>query len=113
MLNGVKLEHDSLEESLARVAFEKHAEIEFLKVMAICNAVMTGSQAIMSQIAGGQNVSTDALKKSIDALQKLLLPHWAEDTKKKAEKAKQTLMREVSRGPLKVKVVSRSKKRRR
>lgn len=81
--------------------------------MAICNAIMTGSQAVMSQIAGGQNVNTDAMKKSIDALQRLLLPHWAEDTKKKAEKARQTLMREVARGPLKVKVVSRGSKKRR
>lgn len=55
----------------------------------------------------------DALKKSTEVLQKLLVPHWAEDTKDKAKRAREILTKEVSKGPLKIKVLGKDKKRKR
>jgi len=102
-----------LEESLARRAFERNAEIEFLKVMAVCNAIITtGSNIAAAVTKSDMGGSGDALKKSIDALQKMLVPHWAEETDKRAKAAREKLVKEVSRGPLKIKVLGRDKKTR-
>lgn len=80
--------------------------------MTVCNAILTGCKGIMAQIANSsQNPGSDSLKKTVDALQKLLLPHWSEDTHKKAAEVRKRLMDEASKGPLKVKAVVRDKKK--
>ncbi|NDC22649.1 MAG: hypothetical protein EBZ49_00740 [Proteobacteria bacterium] len=68
------------------------------------------SGAVTGSDATGGN---DALKKSFDAVKEALLPHWAEESERKAQKVKKTLMEEVNRGPLKIKVVGKDKKSRR
>lgn len=115
LLAGLKYDQGSLEESLARQAFERKQEIEFLKIMVMCNAIFSIGNSIISAVSQSEGGSSagDALKKSIDALQKKLVPHWAEDTDKKAKMAREVLIKEVSRGPLKIKVLKQDRKNRR
>lgn len=88
-------------------AINKRAEIEFLKVQVVVNAIINVGNSLSGGSSGG-----DAFQKSFDALKGALLPHWAEQTDRKAGAAKQTLMDEVNKGPLKVKVVGKEKRRR-
>jgi hypothetical protein len=84
-----------------------------MKVMTVINAIITVGNGIRSAVVGSSDPpSSDALNKSIDALKEILLPHWAEDNDKRAEEAKARLMEEMNRGPLKVQVMSKQKKKR-
>lgn len=79
--------------------------------MAVCNAIISTGNAVASAVTKSESPQgNDALKKSIDAVQKMLVPHWAEDTDRKAKKAREVLTREVARGPLKIKVLGKDRK---
>lgn len=78
--------------------------------MTVCNAIISVGNNIVAAVSKGESQGGDALKKSIEALQKSLVPHWSEDSDKKAKIARQKLMAEVQRGPLKIKVLSKDKK---
>ena len=81
--------------------------------MTVVNAIITVGNGIRATVAqSSDSPSSDTLNKSIDALKEALLPHWAEDNDKRAEEAKARLMEEMNRGPLKVQVMSKSKKKR-
>lgn len=110
---GLRYELGSLEEGLARRAFERESEIEFLKLMSVCNAILSAGNQVTAAVNKGESPGNDALKKSLDAVQKLLVPHWAEDTDRRAKKVRETLVEEVSRGPLKIKVLGKDRKTKR
>lgn len=78
--------------------------------MAICNAIISTGGNIISAINKGEGSGGDALKKSVDAVQNMLVPHWAEDTKKRAARARETLIKEASRGQIKIKVLGKDHK---
>ena len=79
--------------------------------MTIVNAIITVGNGIRSAVAQSADTpSTDALSKSIDALKEALLPHWAEDTDKRAQEARTRLMAEMDRGPMQVQVMGKEKK---
>jgi hypothetical protein len=103
-----------LEESLAIIALKRRAEIEFYKTMAVINAIITVGNGITKAITQSPDSgSSDALNKTVDVLKEALLPHWAEDTDKRAKEARAKLEEEINRGPLKIQVMSKSKKKRR
>jgi hypothetical protein len=111
----LKYEVNSLEEGLAIATINKHAEIEFLKVNAIVNAIIGTGNAIRSTIgtlAGGtgETPSMDALNKTMETLKEALLPHWTEDTEKRSKEAMRKLKQEMDGGPLKVQVMAKPKK---
>lgn len=110
---GLRYDPGSLEEGLARRAFERESEIEFLKLVTVCNAIMSVGNQMTAAVSKSEAPGNDAFKKSVDAVQKMLVPHWAEDTDRKAKKARETLIKEVGRGPLKIKVLGKDRKTKR
>jgi hypothetical protein len=99
---------------LAVSAIRKRGEVEFLTLIAVVNAILTAGKTVAAAVTGNESPGTETLNKSIAAVKTLLLPHWAEDTERKAQSAKELLMREVAKGPFQIKVVGGdiSKKRR-
>lgn len=100
---------------MAIAVLNRNAEIEFLKVNVMVNAIITASNGIRATIAslaggGGETPSSDALNKSLDALKSAMLPHWDEESKKRSEQALKKLKREMEGGPLKVQVMAKPKK---
>lgn len=73
---------------------------------------MTVGNSIRSALSGQENqAGGDGLKKNLDVIKGLLLPHYAEDTIRKAEQARELLIKEVSKGPLKYTVVGGNQRR--
>lgn len=111
-MSGLKYEPGTLEESLARRAFDRKNEIEFLKVLAVCNTITTVGNGIIAAVSKSDAPGGgDSVKKTIDALQALLVPQWAEDTERKAKKAREVLVREVSKGIVRIKILGKDKSR--
>lgn len=110
-LNGNKLEFNTLEESLAIIAWKRQAEIEYLKIMAVVNAIIYVGNGIRSALSGDETHGGDSLKKGLESLEKMLLPHFSEENKDMAEKARRILMKEATRGPLKIRVMEDDKKK--
>lgn len=80
----------------------------------MCNTITTVGNNISATIAKSDSGGNgDSIKKTIEALQNLLVPQWAEDTEKKAKKAREVLVKEVSKGMVKIKVLGKEKGRRR
>jgi hypothetical protein len=82
--------------------------------MTIVNAIITVGNGIRAALSKSADTpSSDALNKSVDALKEALLPHWAEETDKRAQEARAKLLEEMNRGPLKVQVMGKEKKSKR
>lgn len=112
MANGVKLEVGSLEEGLAVAITEHDNEIEYLKILAIINAIMSVGNSLISTMTGANSTSSDNLTKTLEALKETMLPHYGEATKKKALEVRERIIRESSTGPLKIQVMGRDKSKR-
>lgn len=96
------------------VAINRRAEVEFAKTMVIVNAIISGCNSVSAAVAQSpEGSSSDALNKSLDALKSVLLPQWAEENEQRAGEAKKKLMEEMNRGPLKIQVMTNTKKKRR
>ena len=108
---GRSYEFGSLEEGLAVTAINRRAEIEFLKLTVVVNAIISVGNGIVAAISKSDGSSSDALNKSIDGLKELLLPHWSEEKNRKAAQVRKIMVEELNRGPLKVKVVGDGKKK--
>lgn len=83
-----------------------------MKLMVVVNAIISVGNRVCAAVSSSDTPTSDALKKSIDSLKQLLLPHWAEDTERRAKAAKDMLVKEVTRGPLTVKVLGRDQNKR-
>lgn len=95
-------------------AINRRAEAEYLKVMVIVNAIITGCNSVVAAVSKSpEGSSSDALNKSLDGLKSVLLPQWAEENEQRAGEARKKLMAEMNRGPLKIQVMSNSKKKKR
>ena len=79
----------------------------------VVDAILTAAKGIRATIAGSDSGGSDGLNKSLTALRKELLPHWAEELEKRAEKVRDTITKEFNRGPLQVKAVGDGKRKRR
>lgn len=84
-----------------------------MKINTIVNAILTVGNLISAAVTGGEFSGSDALNKSLNALNDELLPHNAQERKRKAARAKLILQEEVKKGPLKIKVMANEKKKRR
>ena len=93
-------------------AINRKSEIEYLKIMAVVNAIIGVGNHIASAVSGGEGGGGDKLKDTLDTLKGLLLPHFREEQDRKAAKAKEMLVREVAGGPIQVKVVGKGKDKR-
>lgn len=92
----------SLEESLAVSALNRRAEIEYVKVMAIVQAIAGAGKAAFDGA-----FPQDAMNKTLGSLQELMLPHWADETKKKALDVRRKIVAEHNKGPIQIKVMAR------
>lgn len=86
--------------------------------MTIINGIMEGAKYVAAATSGNTYSSSDSFQDTINSLKGLLIPHLSEDRDKKAEQVKQQFMKEVSKGPMQVKVMdsesnNKSKRRRR
>lgn len=109
----MKLEVGSLEEGLAVAISEHDNEIEYLKLLAIINAIMSvGNSLISVMTQSASTTSSDNLTKVLDALKETMLPHYGEATKKKALEVRERIIRESSKGPIKIQVMGRDKSKR-
>ena len=117
MLAGRAYEFGSIEETLAISAVQRKAEIEYLKVQAIVNAIISVGNHVSAAVSGSESSKSDALNKSLESLKYKLLPQYAEGKEARARDVKKILMEEAARGPLKIRVVDgetgKKKKRRR
>ncbi len=96
---------------MAIALLNKKNEIEYLKINTIVNAIITVGNLISSTVARSEFSGSDALNKSLNALGEELLPHNAEERKRKAKMAKIILEQEVKKGPLKIQVMQSKRKK--
>lgn len=102
-----------MEESLAVAINEHDNEIEYLKLLAVINAIMSVGNSLISAMTGSNSTqSGDNLTKVLDALKDMMLPHYGESTKKRALEVRERIIRESSNGPLKIQVMGRDKNKR-
>lgn len=87
------------------IAYQRNAEIDYLKLIVIVNAIIQTGNRIAAAVTGGESSGQDALRKSLDALEKIMLPHRSEERDHRAAQVKKILEREMKGGPLKVKRV--------
>lgn len=110
---GQRYEVGSFEESLAIVAIQRQAEIEYAKLRAVTNAIISVGNIVAAAITGGESGGLDTFNKSMDTVKDALLPQLKEERDKTAARYKKTLQSEMDKGPIKVKVVGRDKKKKR
>lgn len=96
---------------MAVVALERRNEIEYIKLVTTINAIIHAGNAVVAAVTGQTNPEGDALKKSLEGVRKMLLPQNEEALQSKAERAKELLTQEASKGPLKIKAVGTDQKR--
>jgi hypothetical protein len=80
--------------------------------MSVVNAIILVGNNIRAAVVGAEAQGADALNKTIDSLRGLMLPQYAEESERRARKAREMLMKEVTRGPLQIKVLKSGGKRR-
>lgn len=110
---GVRIKEGTLEYALARMSLERERQIQFATTLCLVNAIMDVGNRIVAAVSQSPSnqLNGDVVKKSVEALQKLLLPEEAERTAKKAEKAKDILAREMAGGPIRFRPQNQSGKR--
>lgn len=90
------------------ISIRRRSEIEFLKIMSVINAIISvGNTVAASMSDSGAAPSSDSLNKTLESLREVLLPHLAEDSKRKAKKYEVLMKEELDRGPLKIKIVGK------
>lgn len=109
MLSGREFEFGSLEESLAISAINNEAKTEYLKMLAVTNAIVQTGNAIRAQIAGTDYKPGDGLKNVLEALKEQLMPHMVEADKTKLDKIRDRLIKEASGGEIKFKIMGDTK----
>jgi hypothetical protein len=109
---GLRYKFGSPEESLLVLAQERKAEIEYLKIRAIVNAIVSVGSSIRSALSGTASGGNDGIQDSMNSLKVMLLPHLAEDRDRRAAQIRKTLIEEANRGPIQIKIMDRKKRRR-
>lgn len=112
LARGLKYEDGSLEDTFARMAIERERKAAFLTTLAVVNAIIeSGNRVVAAVSQSASPQGGDTLQKTLDALRTLLLPAEAEKADRQAQKAKRLLEEEVLKGPLKIRPMSRPRKR--
>lgn len=112
LARGIHYEVGSIEDRFARLALERERRASYTQTIVLVNAIMAVGNGIASAVRGTPNESgDDKLKKSLDALREMLLPEDAQRAERRASKARETLDKEISRGPIKVRPMASRKGR--
>ena len=94
---------------MALNAIKRRAEIEYLKLMAVVNAIISVGNHVSAAVTKGDAGGSDALNKTLDTLRELMFPSIKEEQDLKAKKAKELLAKEMAGGPIKVQVVGKKR----
>lgn len=94
-----------MQEFLAIRAFDHKKQVEYLKLLAVVKAIEFSTGSIMSAISNANGgdaspPSPDGVNNLLDTIKGMLIPALAEDKEEKARKVKETIKREIERGPL-------------
>lgn len=100
-----------MRESLAIKAIQRENNIRLLTTVSIINAIIHTGNMIGAAVSGGSSSSDsgEALKKTLENLEKSLMPQSREHLEKRSKEVKRILEEETSRGPFKVKAVAKDK----
>jgi hypothetical protein len=111
LARGVCYEAGSIRDTFARIGMEKENTIEYVKTLAIVNAIISVGNHIVAAGSGGsgQSKGKDALSSTMEALKHLLVPEEAERTTKDALRAKKLLESEAKKGPIKFRTMGHGK----
>lgn len=93
------------------MGIHRENEIRLLTTVSLINAIIHTGNTVASSLAGGSSSGGEALKKTLESLEKLLMPQSEEHLRKRAKEVKKILEEEVSRGPLNIKVVGEDKRK--
>ena len=92
---GFNLPINSVEEAIHLRVQQRERVIEFTKTLLIVNTIISAANSIASALAeDSSSPSNDNIKDMIESLRGLLLPEYAEDKEKKAERARKLLEEE-------------------
>ena len=95
---GLNLPIGSLEEAFVLRSIGEQGQIEYMKIVAIINAIIMAANGIISAVSDGESTpNNDKLKNVLNSLKDLLIPQLREDTEKKAAQAKAVLEEEQSK----------------
>lgn len=111
LARGLSFPPRSHEESVFIRYTERRASIEYLKILTIVNAIITAGNNIVAAVSNSDHTPTnDKLKKTFDSLQELLVPHAAEERKKKAQEVQELLKTELDKGAITFRVGQEARK---
>jgi hypothetical protein len=94
--------YGGIEEGLADIALRRRRDVHYLTTLTIVNAILSIGQP-----------SAEAVKKSLDNLKQVLFPEEEARLEEHTARIKETMEREMKKGPLKIKPVDSGKKRKR
>jgi hypothetical protein len=89
---------------------QRREEIEYLKLMAIVNAIITAGNKIAAAVTSSEFTGSDSLNKLLDIIKEQMMPQNKEALEERARKIKEMLEKEVAGGPIQVQVVGKGKR---
>jgi len=102
-----------VKEALAIEAVMHENYTRYLTTLTIVNAIIAVGNTISASVAGGGGGgnSGDAFKKTLDELKNVLMPGEKDRSKQKTDKIKRVLEEEAAKGPIKIKAMGGTKKK--
>lgn len=96
------------------LAHDREQQIRFYSVLSVVSAIISTGNQIVTALSNqpGDNKAGKQLGEVMSALRQLLLPEDSFEAEKKIEKIKETLEREVAKGPITIRPQAGKKKKR-
>ena len=93
----------SFKESLAIRTFREERQVEYLKLLAVVQAIGYTGNLVASVVAGSENPpNPDKLNDLLGSIRGILMPELAEEKDDKAKQVKELMAKELNAGPFKV-----------
>jgi hypothetical protein len=111
---GLKIPYGSTDESLAMLAHDREQQIRFYSVLSVVSAIISTGNKIIQTLANqpGDDKAGKQMGEVMSALRQLLLPEDSFEAEKKINRIKETLEREVAKGPISIRPQSGKKRKR-
>jgi hypothetical protein len=108
---GLRYEPGSMEDTFARIGLETERRVEYIKTLAIVNAIISVGNHVVAAItqSPGDAKGGDSVTKTLEALKEMLLPEDKERTESKAQRARRVLEEEATKGPIKFRTMDYGK----
>lgn len=111
MARGLRYEPGSMEDTFARIGLETERRVEYIKTLAIVNAIIGVGNHIVAALSQspGDSKGGESITKTLEVLKSLLLPEDKERTEDKAKRARRLLEQEAAKGPIKFRTMDYGK----